>query len=100
MPERARYRQRRAANLCVACGQHEPRPGRTRCEACSDAAILRAAELRAYTLKHGLCEACLRRKRKRGRGNRCTACADKYLAAQLLRERKRRELVRARSLAR
>jgi len=90
MPEANRRAERLAAGLCGACGREPHETGKTRCKACADAAAEGARERRAHAAKHGLCEACLRRKRAKGRGNRCAECADKYLPAQLARDAARR----------
>lgn len=91
MPERERVEERRAAGLCTGCGQDAPAPGRAKCEACLEAARQVAAARRELAGEQGLCEACMRRKRAPGRGNRCKTCADKYLARQLKRDRERRK---------
>lgn len=90
MPEAERSAARRAAGLCVTCGVEEAEPGRSRGPACAERAREQAAERRALAAKKGLCEACMSRKRAKGRGNRCAICADKYLAAQLERDRAKR----------
>ena len=87
MPDQARLEARRAAGLCIACGQDDAADGRTKCERCLAVARQAAAKRRALAAKQGLCEACMVRHAEPGRGRRCSACADKYLARQLERDR-------------
>lgn len=91
MPDSSRAQLRRDAGLCVTCGQRDAATGRSKCDACLEAARSAAAERREHAAAKGLCEACLRRKRVPGRGNRCAACADKYVARQNERMRARRK---------
>ncbi len=90
MPESARIAARREAGLCTACGTGKPAGGRAKCETCLDAARASSASRRERAAAKGLCEACMTRKRVKGRGNRCATCADKYLPRQLERAKKRR----------
>jgi hypothetical protein len=97
MADSARYRARLDDGLCGACGTDVHEPERTKCEGCLETARVATAARRAYARQRGLCEACLRVRAAKGRGRRCSACADKYLAAQLERDRsarrRRRKLV-------
>lgn len=87
MPESPRRTARLAEGLCAMCGVHPREPDRTKCEQCLEAGRVWAAARRAHARRLGLCEACMKTKAIRGRGRRCDACADKYIEAQLARDR-------------
>jgi len=89
MPERYRMDARRAAGLCVSCGSEPTVAGRAKCERCLQEARDAAAARRARAGKLGLCDACMKRKSRKGL-TRCAVCAAKYLPAQLKRERAKR----------
>jgi hypothetical protein len=90
VPEASRRTERLDAGLCAACGKRAHAPDKTRCEACAEAAAEAAKARREFAAKRNLCEACMQRKRVRGRGNRCAECADRYLPAQLKRDKRKR----------
>lgn len=91
MPSKKIAAARAAAGLCVTCGINPPtlarvfrnnrlvkrKPKRT-CAPCRIKAKLRAALRRKSSAKAGTCEACMRRKRVPGLGNRCRKCHAKY----------------------
>jgi hypothetical protein len=83
--------ERLKAGLCAQCGASEHEPGRTRCKPCLRHCRRLSAKRRRYANRHGLCQACLRRKQWPGRGRRCRKCADFYSIAQRVRDRARRE---------
>lgn len=95
MPEQDRVLKRKAAGLCTACCARDHALGLTKCEPCATDNRQAAAARRRRARARGLCEACMRRPAKLGRGRRCAHCADKYLKRQL--ERARRARLRRRS---
>lgn len=78
MPSKKISAARAAAGLCVTCGINAPDGyfGRT-CQACRDKAKLRTKKRRKVAVKTGVCEACMRRKRAKGK-SRCMTCYRKY----------------------
>ena len=90
MPDATRRAARLEAGLCAACGVEPHEEGRTRCKGCGERQREQDAQRRADARKRGLCDACGKRRAAKGRGQRCNACADKYLVKQLERDRVKR----------
>lgn len=80
MPDATQADRRRRLGLCVSCGQADRAVGRSKCQACLDAARDAAAKRRADAADKGLCDACMVEPREEGRGGRCAYCADRYTA--------------------
>lgn len=79
MPSKAVAAARAAEGLCVTCGLEPPSGYFVRtCQGCRDKSKLRTSRRRKLACKNGTCEACMRRKRVPGLGNRCRPCHKKY----------------------
>lgn len=78
MPSKEVTAARKAEGLCATCGAREPSGyfGIT-CQPCRDKSKARTKQRRTAAHTKGVCEACMRRKRSKGR-TRCKSCITKY----------------------
>jgi hypothetical protein len=67
------YAKRKAAGLCVRCG-NTAKPGRTRCEVCTEITADYVAGRRSLFIVKGLCDRCGRRPPRKN-SLTCMECA-------------------------
>lgn len=80
------YRERRAAGLCVTCGDAAS-AGMARCDECRSANARKTLAVRARYLADGLCMTCGCQKERKDR-QKCRACAADHAWKQKVRQAK------------